>query len=527
VPEHESYGPKVLAPPIFSTTLSPDAVLPLAPLPISIEELRPSARFRRSPSVVLEALQTSAETVLANVLGATIIQLGSVAGARPKASVQLIDPQNSNNVIGGRLTILSVEAPPNRTIALEGTGLSPAQQGAHLAALAAGLRLTVRFPDVPLGGRPLEGGADGMSLLRADDFIGEEISALDSDEVVSVKRRGLRALELVDEVAIVAIPDINVQPKPVPPKDPKIPCEPDPCLPQQPTPVVTPAPPAARELPPIFSEEEIFLVQAALVQHCEDRRDRIALLDPPIAAARDDQFGVSAIRAWRTRFDSKYAALYYPWLRVVDPLRGAAGSLTRDIPPSGHVAGQFARTDIEVGVHKAPANDPLSWAEDVTVLVGDAIQGVLNPAGIDVVRPLPGRGLRIMGARTVSSDPSWRYVNVRRLMMMIEKAIDLSTQWAAFEPNDHYTRSKLNLALSSFLIALWQRGALAGNSIEEAFFVKCDESNNPPAERDLGRLIADVGVAPSNPFEFIVLRVGRTDNEFEIAEFALAAGGNR
>ena len=199
--------------------------------------------------------------------------------------------------------------------------------------------------------------------------------------------------------------------------------------------------------------------------------------------------------------------------------------MTRDIPPSGHVAGQCARTDIEVGVHKAPANDPLSWVQDVTVVIGDALHAILNPSGINVVRPLSGRGIRIMGARTVSSDPSWRYVNVRRLMMMIEKAIDVATQWAAFEPNDFYTRGKLVLALSSFLIALWQRGALAGKSIEEAFFVKCDETNNPPAERENGRLFADVGVAPSNPFEFIVLRVGRTNNEFEVTEFPLDAGG--
>ena len=123
-----------------------------------------------------------------------------------------------------------------------------------------------------------------------------------------------------------------------------------------------------------------------------------------------------------------------------------------------------------------------------------------------------------MGARTVSSDPDWRFVNVRRLLMMIEEAIDEATQWAVFEPNDFYTRAKVTLAISSFLIALWQRGALAGKTIEESLFVKCDETNNPPSERDNGRLLADVGVAPSNPFEFVVLRVGRTNNEFEIAE---------
>jgi len=229
--------------------------------------------------------------------------------------------------------------------------------------------------------------------------------------------------------------------------------------------------------------------------------------------------------AWRSRFDSTYAALLYPWIRVVDPLR-SAGSLTRDIPPSGHAAGQYANTDLTTGVHTAPANGVLAWAQDVTVPVGDALQGVLNPLGIDVVRPLRGRGIRLMGARTVSSDPDWRYVNVRRLLMMIEKAIHLSTQWAVFEPNDAMTRAKLRLSLTSFLLSLWQRGALMGDTAQAAFFVTCDETNNPPAQRDNGQLLAEVGVAPSKPFEFIVLRVGRTGNEFEITDAPSVPGGS-
>ena len=144
-------------------------------------------------------------------------------------------------------------------------------------------------------------------------------------------------------------------------------------------------------------------MQSALIQQCEKLRDRIALLDPPFSAARDDKLGVGAVRAWRSRFDSKYAAFYYPWLRVVDPLRSPT-SLVREIPPSGHVAGQYAQNDFQFGVHKAPANAPLIWAEDVTVFVDDAVHGILNPVGINAIRPLPGRGLRIFGARTVSSD---------------------------------------------------------------------------------------------------------------------------
>jgi len=371
---------------------------------------------------------------------------------------------------------------------------------------------------------PLIDGTDGLALLSADDFIGEEIAPTDSDEEQARKRRGLRALELINEVAIVAIPDIHIHPIDVPPRAPLPQCVPEPCLPLTFVPPVAPPPPDLGELPPIFSDDDIYRVQAALVEHCELKRDRIALLDPPASAALDDELGVGALRSWRNRFDSKYAAFYYPWVRVVDPLR-LPNRLTRDIPPTGHVAGQYARTDFEVGVHKAPANAPLEWAEDVTVAVGEATHGILNPQGVNVIRTLPGRGIRIFGARTVSSDPDWRYVNVRRLLMMIAESIDRATQWAVFEPNETITRSKIRLSLTSFLLSLWRKGAFAGATPDASFFVKCDEENNPPNERANGRLLAEVGFAPSIPFEFVVLRVGKTDNEFEIAEAGVLAGG--
>jgi phage tail sheath protein FI len=355
-----------------------------------------------------------------------------------------------------------------------------------------------------------------LAVLSTFDFVGEEVDPLDSDEVKTRKTRGLRALSEIREVSVVAVPDINIQSQPTPRHQPPPPCIPDPCLPPGPPPPAIPHAPSIGDLPPKFSESEIFQVQCALIQQCENLRDRIALLDPPFAAARDDKLGVGAVRAWRSRFDSKYAAFYYPWLRVVDPLR--ITSITRDIPPSGHVAGQYAQTDLRFGVHKAPANAPLSWVQDVTIGVGDALQGVLNPLGINAIRPLTGRGIRIYGARTLSSDPDWIFVNVRRLMMMIEKAIDVATQWATFEPNDVLTRSKLSLVLTSFLLSLWERGALMGAAANEAFFVRCDDENNPPDDRAQGRMLAQVGVAPARPFEFIILRVGRAHNQFEITE---------
>ena len=362
----------------------------------------------------------------------------------------------------------------------------------------------------------LSGGADGLAALRRLDFVGEAVDPRDSDFVKTTKVRGIRALEEISEISIIAVPDINIQPVSVPRHEPPPPCVPDPCLPTVPSPPV-PRPPSIGDLPPIFSDAEIFQVQGEMIDQCERLRDRIALIDPPLSAARDDKLGIGAVRAWRSRFDSKYAAFYYPWLRVVDPLRTVI-SITRDIPPSGHVAGQYARSDFQFGVHKAPANSPMVWVQDVTVAVNDATHGVLNPVGINAIRPLAGRGIRIFGARTVSSDPDWRFVNVRRLLMMIEKAIDVATQWATFEPNDVSTRTKIHLVLTSFLTSLWQRGALMGNSVEQAFFVKCDEENNPPSERANGRMLAMVGVAPSRPFEFVILRVGRAQNQFEITE---------
>jgi phage tail sheath protein FI len=353
---------------------------------------------------------------------------------------------------------------------------------------------------------PIDGGRDGLALLTPVDFTGN-----DADP----SPRGLRALDQVDEVTMIAIPDIHVRPYAPQLIAPPL-CIPDPCLPGPDA--VAPAPaPAFGDLPPVFSDAQVYQIESALADHCELMADRIALLDPPFSVSRDNEFGIGALTAWRARFDSSYAILHYPWLRVVDPLRKTSGA-TRDIPPSGHVAGQFAAADFEVGVHKAPANVELSWVQDVTVQVNESRHGLMNSAGINAIRAIPGRGIRLYGARTLSSDSDWRYINVRRLLIMIEKALRLATQWAVFEPNSANTRSKLRLSIVSFLLSLWQRGALVGDTADAAFRVKCDDENNPAADRDAGRLLAQVLVAPSQPFEFIEVRLGRKDNEFEIQE---------
>jgi phage tail sheath protein FI len=182
------------------------------------------------------------------------------------------------------------------------------------------------------------------------------------------------------------------------------------------------------------------------------------------------------------------------------------------------MAGVIAQTDLTIGVHKAPANVELAWAQDVTTAVDSNIQGILNPLQINCTRLLAGRGLRIYGARTLSSDTSWLYINIRRLLMLIEKSVEISTQWSVFEPNDYYLRQSLVLAISSFLESLWKKGALSGGSAADSFFVKCDEENNPPGLADLGQPIVEVGVAPTYPAEFVIFRIGRTKDALEITE---------
>jgi len=352
----------------------------------------------------------------------------------------------------------------------------------------------------------LRGGSDGLSTLRPGDFIGEEPAPEDDNEVRRYKLRGIAALNTVDEVAIVAIPDIHIRPRLTPPASPVPPCVPDPCLPPSANPPVVAPPRPLGDLPPTFSDEEIFDVQMHLVEQCESVRDRFAVLDAPYSAARNDKLGTTAIRRWRSRFDSTYGALYYPWLRVVDPI-GGTQSLVREIPPSGHVAGVMARGDLEVGVHKAPANVELIWSEELTADVGETEHGLLNSSGINALRVFPGRGIRIFGARTLSSDPDWRFINVRRLLMMIEEAVDEGLQWVVFEPNDEPLWAQIRLNVNAFMQGLFLQGAFAGQKASDAYRVKCDKENNPQESIDRGIVNILVAFAPLEPAEFVVIQI--------------------
>lgn len=367
----------------------------------------------------------------------------------------------------------------------------------EVSALAAGTA-----PELPTAGLGdwlrLSGGRDGLAGLTSDDFI----TALD-------------VLEREPDVSILAIPDIVVAPvRPlfVPIVHPR----PDPCaICPAPAPATSPQPMPEQELPPAFALEAIHRVQAAMVDQCERLRDRIALVDPPSATVRDPRIGAGPILGWRQRFDSAFGALLFPWIEVADPLGVAP---VRAIPPSGHVAGKMAATDLAVGPHRAPANLPLAWALAASLPVDPATHGLLNDAGIEALVARDGRPLRLMGARSMSSDPDWRFLPVRRLISMLRRALDAATQWAVFEPNDAETRALLVQSIGAFLESLRKGGALAGDAPATAWRVRCDETNNPASARARGQLVVDVAVAPAQPLEFIVLRLGRSDATFELAE---------
>jgi hypothetical protein len=380
--------------------------------------------------------------------------------------------------------------------------------------------------DAPSPAVPLLGGADGLAALTVDDFIGYPAPADADPDRRAQARRGISALDVVDEAALVAVPDIHIRPDPQPRFAPPF-CVPDPCLPAPPA-VATPSVPAVGDLPPVFSAADILRVQQALLAQCERRRDRFALLDAPLASVERLTYAVTELRDWRGRFDSAFGALYAPWLRVVDPRRSATGATgaprTRLVPPSGHVAGLVAATDLREGVHVAPANAPLAWVHDVSLPLDDERHGLLNTLGVDAIRAVEGRGVRVLGARTLASDRAWQFIPVRRLVSMIARALEAALAWAVFEPNDWRTRTKLALVVGSFLRSLWRRGALAGARAEEAFFVRCDDSNNPPDARARGELLIEIGVAPVIPAEFIVLRIGRDANGFALTEAGPLSG---
>jgi len=273
----------------------------------------------------------------------------------------------------------------------------------------------------------------------------------------------------------------------------------------------------------------------ALLSHCEKMYDRVAVLDGP--AKTDKVSNLAEVATGRARAgggdadaaggggnsglgprDSKngFGAFYYPWIRIRDPLNP---SKTVDAPPSGHIAGIYARSDAQRGVHKAPANESIYGAENVTHRLTRSEQDELNPKGVNCIRFFSDQGVVVWGARTVAkTNPEWRYLNVRRLFNMIEESIARSTKWIVFEPNDESLWKAIRRDVGAFLTLLWRDGMLFGRTPEEAFYVKCDDETNPPEVIDAGKVVTQIGIAPVKPAEFIVFEIGQSTGGTEVEE---------
>lgn len=302
----------------------------------------------------------------------------------------------------------------------------------------------------------LNGGGvvDKPSPVTPDDYVGD-----------AADRTGFGGLEAIEDITMVAVPDLV----------------------------------AALEQGAI-DKEQFRAVQLAIIAHCELMGNRMAILDSPGGMT------AQGMKEWRSNgggYDSKYAALYWPHLKVFDPASGHSIF----VPPSGHMAGIWCRSDSERGVHKAPANEVVRGAISLETNITKGEHDQLNPLGVNCIRSFPGRGIRVWGARTLSSDASWRYINVRRLFNYVESSILNGTQWVVFEPNDQELWGRIKRTINGFLYTVWMDGALFGTTAQQAFYVKCDDETNPSEVIEQGRVVTEIGIAPTKPAEFVVFRL--------------------
>ncbi len=301
----------------------------------------------------------------------------------------------------------------------------------------------------------LTGGRDGIEHITPEDFLGLDMGP--------GERSGLRALAANEEIAIFAVPDAmkfyDREPGPA-------------------------------------GELKAQRVQDEMIAICENQKDRFAVLDIP--QTKDIEW----VRRWRRRTDSSYCAYYWPWLRTV-----GFDNKPQVVPPSGYLAGCYARTDLE-GVHQAPANLEIEGAVDLALRITEDHVGLLNSEAVNTFRIQ--RGVRPWGTRTASSDPDWRYIPVRRLFIMLRRSLEAGFAWITFEPNNHETWDLVHRRTTEFLSSLYTKGMLAGGNPEQAFFVKCDAETNPPDQVDSGLLMCDIGVAPLAPAEFIMVSLTQT-----------------
>ena len=239
-------------------------------------------------------------------------------------------------------------------------------------------------------------------------------------------------------------------------------------------------------------------VQAGLIGFCEERKSCFAILDIPLEMKKPND-----VATFRDMYDSTYAAIYHPWLQMYD-----AGAKRSDFfPPSGAMAGIYARSDNERGVHKAPANEVVRGCTGLSCNYNTGEQDILNPVGVNLIRAFPGRGIRVWGARTISSNGLWKYLNVRRLFIYVEESIRANTNWVVFEPNSETLWGRVKRTIETFLATCWRDGALAGSSPDQAFYVECGPTTMTQDDIDNGRLICEIGIAPVKPAEFVIFRI--------------------
>ena len=239
-------------------------------------------------------------------------------------------------------------------------------------------------------------------------------------------------------------------------------------------------------------------VQASLIAFCENKKSCFAILDVPMELKKTND-----VANFRDMYDSTYAAMYHPWLEMYD----AGAKRSAYFPPSGAMAGIYARTDIERGVHKAPANEVVRGCTGLSCAYNEGEQDILNPMGVNLIRAFTGRGIRVWGARTISSNGLWKYLNVRRLFIYVEESIKANTNWVVFEPNSTTLWNRVTRTIEAFLATCWRDGALAGSTPDQAFFVECGPTTMTQDDIDNGRLICQIGIAPVKPAEFVIFRI--------------------
>lgn len=348
----------------------------------------------------------------------------------------------------------------------------------------------------------LQGGRDGLSSVTLTDFSGGPSDL-----------RGLRLLEEVEEVAILAIPDAVFQ---VPAVQPLPPSPADECLPttaSTPNPVANDPTAAVNPLSP----QEGVQLQSMMIDQCVRLQYRVALIDPP------EPLKILQVQTWPSNNglvstpSSRFAAIYYPWLMAPD---SSQSNGTRTVPPSGYVAGAYAQTDLTYGVQRPPANVELEYVVDVDQAISDLQQEGLNLNNINAIRAFPGRGIRVWGARSLAAavDDDWRFIHVRRLMSAIEETVQRSSRWAVFQNNTNALRSSLTHSLTVLLTGIWAKGGLQGAKPADAFYVKCDGTNNPQTVIDQGQLICEIGIAIAAPMEFLVFEIRQDASGAQILE---------